>query len=97
MRGRLRARAKGKGDQTTVWLDELHARGQKWLRLRTLAGELLALKISTHVPNIPETSIASLLRNCLAETVLPEAFTTVGSSVPWSGVTQEEQPRRSRG
>ena len=37
---RLRARAKGKGDQTAVWLDELHARGQKWLRLGTLAGKL---------------------------------------------------------
>ena len=37
---RLRAGAKGKGDQTTVWLDELHARGQKRLRLGTLAGEL---------------------------------------------------------
>ena len=30
----------GEGDQKAVWLDELHARGQKWLWLRTLAGEL---------------------------------------------------------
>ena len=30
----------GKEDQTAVWLDELHARGQKWLPLRTLSGEL---------------------------------------------------------
>jgi len=40
VRCRLRAGAKGKGDQTAVWFDELHARRQKWLRLRTLAGEL---------------------------------------------------------
>ncbi len=30
----------GKGDQTTVWFDELHVLGQKWLRQSTLAGEL---------------------------------------------------------
>lgn len=30
----------GKGDQTTVWFDELHVLGQKCLRLSTLAGEL---------------------------------------------------------
>jgi hypothetical protein len=29
-----------RGDQTTVWFDALHARGQKRLRLSTLAGEL---------------------------------------------------------
>ena len=40
MRCRLRAQAKGKENQTSVWLDEFHPRGQKWLRLGTLAGEL---------------------------------------------------------
>jgi len=30
----------GKGEQTTVWFDALHARRQKWLRLGTLADEL---------------------------------------------------------
>jgi hypothetical protein len=32
--------SQGEGGQTTIWLDELLARGQKWLRLGTLAGEL---------------------------------------------------------
>ena len=32
--------SQGTGAQTTAWLDALNAKGQKWLRLTTLAGEL---------------------------------------------------------